>query len=182
MNVESDMPEEPLRGIPKDEETLAVAALHSHLLAFDNLSGLSNDLSDLFCRVVTGGMFITRTKFTTTDETRIFLRRPVIFTGIDLPSFRGDLLERMLTVPLKKIDKAKRETKRRLFERFDAARPEILAALYQLVIRGMNRGIDLGGMNLSRMVDFDEFAACAVERQTVEKEMEDVDFDNALLC
>jgi hypothetical protein len=179
LNVESDMPEEPLRGVPKDEETLAVGALHSHLLAFDNLSGLSNDLSDLFCRVVTGGMFSTRTKFTTTDETRIYLRRPVIFTGIDLPSFRGDLLERMLTVPLKKIDRAKRETKRRLFERFDAVRPEILAALYQLIVCGMNSGIDLGDMALSRMADFDEFAARAVGRATVEKEMEDVDFDNA---
>lgn len=180
LNPESEeQVDEPLRGAPKDEETLAIAALHSHVLAFDNLSGLSNDMCDLFCRVVTGGMFSTRTKYTTTSETRIRLRRPVIFTGIDLPSFRADLLERMLTVPLKKIHTTERITRRKLFKRFDAVRPVILASLYQLIIRGMNTDIDLGDMSLSRMADFDEFAARAVGRETVEAEMANVDHDNA---
>jgi Bifunctional DNA primase/polymerase, N-terminal len=47
------MPEQ--RSLPRDEDDLITAAKGSHLLPFDNVSGLVDWLSDAFCRLSTGG-------------------------------------------------------------------------------------------------------------------------------
>jgi hypothetical protein len=41
----------PARALPRDERELFIAASHSHVLAFDNLSGLPLWLSDTLCRL-----------------------------------------------------------------------------------------------------------------------------------
>lgn len=171
--------DDPLRGRPKDEETLAVAARNAHLLAFDNLSGMDNDLADLLCRVATGGAFATRTKYTNSDETRIAIRKAIILTGIDLPSLRGDLLERGLTVRLRPIPDGERLTEEEFFRRFAEARPRILAGLYALIARGLAPAPALAGMRLPRMADFGRFAAAAVGREAVEGKLAAVAQDNA---
>jgi hypothetical protein len=54
----------PVRALPRDERELFVAASNSHILAFDNLSGLPPWLSDTLCRLTSGGAFSTRRLFT----------------------------------------------------------------------------------------------------------------------
>ena len=39
-----------MRALPHDERELFIAASHSHVLAFDNLSGLPPWLSDTLCQ------------------------------------------------------------------------------------------------------------------------------------
>jgi hypothetical protein len=41
--------------LPKSERDLAIAANNSWLLPYDNLSSLSGNISDFFCRLSTGG-------------------------------------------------------------------------------------------------------------------------------
>src|SRR5260221_14703427 len=41
----------PVRALAREERDLMIAANHSYLLAFDNLSDLPSALSDAFCRV-----------------------------------------------------------------------------------------------------------------------------------
>ena len=48
----------PGRAMPRDERELFIAATNGHVLAFDNLSGLSPWLSDTLCRL-TSGIFDT---------------------------------------------------------------------------------------------------------------------------
>ena len=64
----------PVRAVPLDERELFIAASHSHVLAFDNLSGLPPWLSDTLCRLTSGGAFSTRRLFFDQDE--ILCRRP----------------------------------------------------------------------------------------------------------
>ena len=49
-----------LRTLPSNEQDLFLAAKNGHLLAFDNLSGISSKMSDALCRLATGGAFATR--------------------------------------------------------------------------------------------------------------------------
>jgi hypothetical protein len=58
----------PVRALPRDERELFIAASNSHVLAFDNLSGLPPWLSDTLCRLTSGGAFSTRRLFTDQDE------------------------------------------------------------------------------------------------------------------
>jgi hypothetical protein len=68
----------PVRALPRDERELFIAASHSHVLAFDNLSGLPPWLSDTLCRLTSGGAFSTRQLFTDQDEILFVAARSVI--------------------------------------------------------------------------------------------------------
>ena len=50
----------PLRALPREERDLFITATHSHVLAFDNVSGLPPWISDALCRIATGGGFAVR--------------------------------------------------------------------------------------------------------------------------
>ena len=56
---------------------------NSHVLAFDNLSGLPPWLSDTLCRLTSGGAFSTRRLFTDQDEILFAAARPIILNGIE---------------------------------------------------------------------------------------------------
>jgi hypothetical protein len=53
---------------PRSEHDVYIAARNSHVLAYDNASGLPDWLSDAFCRLATGGGFSTRELYTDQDE------------------------------------------------------------------------------------------------------------------
>jgi len=50
----------PLRALPREDRDLFIAATNSHILAFDNVPGLPNWVSDTLCRLATGGGFAVR--------------------------------------------------------------------------------------------------------------------------
>jgi hypothetical protein len=58
----------PLRSLPRDPRDLYVAAINGQVLVFDNLSGISAEISDCLCRLSTGGGFSTRALYTDGDE------------------------------------------------------------------------------------------------------------------
>ena len=50
----------PLRALPREDRDLFIAATNSHLLTFDNVSGLPSGISDTLCRLATRGGFAVR--------------------------------------------------------------------------------------------------------------------------
>lgn len=50
----------PLRSLPREDRDLFIAATNGYVIAFDNVSSLPDWLSDLLCRLATGGGFATR--------------------------------------------------------------------------------------------------------------------------
>jgi hypothetical protein len=61
----------PVRALSGEQRELMIAANNSYLLAFDNLSGLPQWLSDALCRLATGGSFAVRQLYT--DDEEIFI-------------------------------------------------------------------------------------------------------------
>ncbi|MEE4602688.1 MAG: hypothetical protein V2J65_15515, partial [Desulfobacteraceae bacterium] len=57
-----------LVALPKCERDLAIAAQRTWTLPYDNLSKITDGMSDAFCRLATGGGFRTRTLYTNEDE------------------------------------------------------------------------------------------------------------------
>jgi hypothetical protein len=119
----------PVRSAPRSEDDLAVAAVHSHVIGFDNLSGVQPWLSDALCRLATGGGLSKRTHYTNDDETVLDAIRPVIVNGIDDVATRGDLAERCLVLVLEPIPKKKRRDEEAFWRDFAAAAPRILGYL-----------------------------------------------------
>jgi len=88
----------PIRSAPRETRDLAIACIHSHVLAYDNLSGVPIWLSDALCRVATGGGFSTRSLYTDDEEVIFDAVRPIIVNGIDDIATRPDLADRCLLI------------------------------------------------------------------------------------
>lgn len=129
----------PLRTLPRDVRDLYISAINGHILAFDNLSSISGEISDALCRLSTGGGFSTRALYTDGDEVLFDGRRPIALNGINDVANRSDLADRVLAAKLETIPSDKRQLERQLREAFDAARPRILGALLDAVAQGLER-------------------------------------------
>jgi hypothetical protein len=68
-----------------------IAANNGYVLAFDNLSGLPNWLSDALCRLATGGSFAVRQLYTDDEEILSDATRPILLNGIEEVVSRPDL-------------------------------------------------------------------------------------------
>lgn len=156
-----DPNQSPIRALPKSIEDLAVAAQHSWVLGFDNLSYIPDTFSDALCRLATGGGFATRAHYTNDDEAVFWAKRPVILNGISDFTSRPDLLERTLIVNLPAIPPEKRKTETAISTQFERVRPTLLGALLDaavITLRNLHNVI----LNESpRMADFALWSAAA---------------------
>src|SRR5215475_6313257 len=144
----------PVRALVREERDLVVAANNSHVLAFDNLSGLPHALSDAFCRLATGTSFGLRQLYTDADEVLFQAARPILLNGIDDVIGRSDLADRAIFLTLPPIADRRRRAERQLWREFGVARPRILGSLLDAAAHGLRNvaGIDLE--ELPRMADF----------------------------
>ena len=151
----------PTTGMPSNERDAAIAARHRHVLVYDNLSGLPIWLSDTLCRLSTGEGFVTRALHTDHEEVVIEASRPVILTGIENPSVRGDLADRSIIIRLLRIGNAARRTESELMEAFEDVRPRIFGALLSGLSEGLRKEGSVRLERLPRMADFCKWAvAC----------------------
>ena len=144
----------PLRAAPRDERDLLIGARNSWVPCFDNLSTVSDALSDALCRLATGGGLSTRELFSDDEEVVLEAKRPTILTGIEDLATRGDLLDRALPVELPKIEDGERRTEAELLERYEQARPLVLGALLDAVVIGLRRRPTITVAHLPRLADF----------------------------
>ncbi len=143
-----------LRTFPKDERDLYISAVNSYSLAYDNISRISNAMSDALCRISTGGGFSTRTLYTN-DEERIFsATRPIILNGIEDIVTRSDLADRCITLTLREIPEEARKSKSSVNQSFDNLLPHILSGLLNGMVHGLRNFKNIEHKFLPRMADF----------------------------
>ena len=147
----------PVRSVPRSEDDLAVAAAHSHVLAYDNLSGVQRWLSDALCRLATGGGLSKRAHYTNDEEVVLDAIRPVIVNGIEDIANRDDLADRCLVLTLTPILKGKRRAERRFWSDFAAAAPRIFGYLLDGVSSAIRELPTVQLAELPRMADFAEW-------------------------
>jgi hypothetical protein len=144
----------PLRALPREDRDLFIAARNGHVLAFDNVSGLTPWISDTLCRLATGGGFAVRQLFTDQDEVLFDACRPVILNGIENIVSRPDLADRALFLTLEPIPEDRRRPEEALWAAFEKEQPAILGALLDAVVEGLRRLPDTRLTKLPRMADF----------------------------
>jgi hypothetical protein len=111
----------PLRSLPREDRDLFIAAINGHVIAFDNISGLLDWLSDSLCRLATGGGFATRQLWTDGDEVLFFAMRPIILNGIEDFVSRPDLADRAILLMLEEIGEDQRRSETDLWAAFEVA-------------------------------------------------------------
>jgi len=143
-----------LRGRPKTVEDIYVSAKNNHLLSFENLSNISNDISDALCTVATGGGTAGRTLYTNDEETILEAHNPVVINGIGAVVLRQDLLDRTISICLPTIEQ--RKTEKDLSENIDRHLPSIFGGLLTLFSEALSQldKVEIATEDLPRMADF----------------------------
>jgi putative DNA primase/helicase len=140
--------------MPRTEEDLLVAAKAQHVLAFDNVSGLGEWLSDAICRLSTGGGAGKRRLYTDEDEVLFAGRRLVAINGIEDVAIRPDLVDRAVMLALEPIAETARRDEKELDRELARAAPKILAALLDGVAAGLRNLATVKIADKPRMADF----------------------------
>lgn len=138
---------------PSDARDLAIAAEHSWILSFDNMSKMSQDMSDAICCLSTGGAFTTRELYTNRGQSIFSARRPVMLNGISQFAHQGDLLNRASFLELDHIPEDRRKSERTLWLEFDPLRPQLLGALLDAVCAGLRCLPQIDLPNPARLAD-----------------------------
>jgi hypothetical protein len=141
------------RTLPTSERDLMVLAQASWVQSFDNISHLSVEMSDVFCRLSTGASFGARKLFSDTGEVLLTARRPAAFTGIVEVIGRPDLVDRTFFVSTAAIPEEERLTEKVFWKRFDAVWPKLFGTVLDAVSRALRHRDDDIPRNLPRMAD-----------------------------
>lgn len=156
-----DPSEMPLRSLPKDERDLSIAAKNTCVLAFDNLSGLSNMMSDALCKLSTGGGLATRKLYSDDEEAVFNIRRPVILNGIDDIAKRQDLLDRGIVLTLPPVKEENRTDEKTFWENFKKSHARILGALLNILSGAIKELPRTKLKDKPRMADFAQWVTAA---------------------
>jgi hypothetical protein len=151
----------PMLPMPSSERDFLIAAKNNHIFAIDNVSNISKNQSDWIFRLATNSGFTTRKLFTDSEESTMFLSRPLVLNGINDIVNRPDLIDRTLVINLPQINEEIRCTKQLLWKEFNDNKPRILGALCDGLSRAM-RYLSLVELTKNpRMMDFAQFATAA---------------------
>ena len=136
---------------PKNGDNLFKIAQDRQLLVFDNLSKLSNDLSDAFCLLLNeeGGYLSEGGK-----QKFFKASRPVIINSMEDLISRHDLADRSIFIGLERISDDKRMGTKEFWESFERDRPKILGGLLDEVVEGLRNIDEIRLPKLPRLADF----------------------------
>jgi hypothetical protein len=144
----------PLRALPPSQRGFMIEARNTWLLAYDNISRISQPAADGLCRIATGGGVSARALHSNDDETLFHAERPALFTGIDDFVRRSDLVDRCVFLHLPPIVDAKRRSHKTFWTEFEADYPRILGGLLTAVAGGLRILPHVRLPALPRMADF----------------------------
>jgi hypothetical protein len=155
-----------LRAQPNDVRDLFIAASNSWLLAFDNVSGISSEVSDALCIISTGGGFTKKANYTDGDEHVINVQRPIVINGIGDVITRQDLMDRAIVIGTPTIPEGERRDENEFWQEFDQDRSKIFGAFLFALSTGLTNINTTVLTKKPRMADFAKLAVAAESAYT----------------
>jgi hypothetical protein len=138
-------------------------AAHAYLVMLDNQNTIPEWAADTLCRLVTGEADSKRRLYTDDEDVIVELRRAVLLNGINVPTDRGDVLDRSLVVELERIPDGERKTEEELWERFEVEHPKLLGAIFGVLAEAIAIKPSIKLSRRPRLADWGEYAAAVYE-------------------
>jgi hypothetical protein len=136
---------------------------HHAMPLFDNLSSIKLWQGNFLCRTYSGSSFTKRMLYTDSDDVIFKFMRPILITGINVPTEQPDLLDRTLLVNLSRLAEEKRQEDKELWRRFEEARPVLLGGLLNTLADAFARKDSIKLKYIPRFADFARWGAAAAE-------------------
>ena len=138
-------------------------AMHAYIVMLDNQNTIPEWAADTLCRLVTGEADSKRRLYTDDEDFIIELRRAALLNGINVPTDRGDVLDRSLVVELERIPDGERKTEEQIWELFAREHPRLLGALFDILSKAIALKPSLKLSRRPRLADWGEYAAAVYE-------------------
>jgi hypothetical protein len=140
--------------LPSDRKELVQLLSHHHLCIFDNLSELPLWASDILAMSCTGSGFSKRKLYSDDDDVIMHMKRCVGLNGINSVITKPDLMDRSILLPIHLIDNSARREETDLWDKFDAAKPEILGGMFDVLSKAIRIYPEVKLAKKPRMADF----------------------------
>lgn len=139
---------------PKNIQELIQNLDHHWYLGFDNISKISDTISDALCRACTGEG-LSKRRLYTVDEDKIYrYQRCVALNGINVVATKEDLLDRSILFELERISPEKRREEGKMWSEFEQEKPLILGSIFDTVVKAMLIYPTVNLNKLFRLADF----------------------------
>src|SRR5215208_465081 len=125
---------------------------------FDNISNITNYMADELSKAVTGAGNAVRKLYEDDVDVIREYRRAMLLNGLTIPTEKADLIDRILPVALRRVEKESRETEKRLQALFDERHPKLLGAVLSALSGSLANHEEIRGRELPRMADWAEYA------------------------
>ncbi|WP_156681126.1 hypothetical protein [Sphingomonas profundi] len=152
---------------PRSERDLQIEAAGVRVVGLDNMSAITGEQADWWCRLATGGSTSVRKNYSDDAQIRHRAIRPTIITCIGTPSGKGDFLSRCVRVTTLPIPNPLPDEMVRAA--FEADRPRMLGFLFRCVSAALRNkpaleaAVAAGDLRLPRMAGFAMFVEGAAE-------------------
>lgn len=113
----------------KNERDEVAMASNRYLVGFDNVSRASEETSDRLSRLVTGTSDERRTLYSDNDQFIVSFRRTGVITGLSVPAFKSDALERLIQIQCDTIAASARRSETAIVEERIAKHPAVLGSV-----------------------------------------------------
>lgn len=150
--------------LPSNTEKFIETIAPHWWISFDNISNISNTLSDELCKCVTGGSSSKRKLYTDDDKVIYTYCNCISLNGINCVVNRPDLMDRSLLFELIPLQPTERKTMNEILNNWEKDKPYILGAIFKILsktIKLYESGIML--KELSRLADFQKWGYCIGE-------------------
>jgi hypothetical protein len=144
----------PLRSPPRDPESWVHVLSNAYSSVVDNVSSIPSWFSDSLCKASTGDGSIRRKLDTDGQVVVDSFRSVIMITSIDAGALQGDLGKRLVLLDLEPIASSRRQSEKALLRAYEAARPSILGALLDLLVKVLSALDSVTSEDLPRMADF----------------------------
>jgi hypothetical protein len=134
---------------------------HHYAPCYDNITRLSDEVSDVICRAVTGEGGSKRKLYSDDDDFLYSFRRIVALNGVNNVVEKSDLLDRCILIELNRISKKDRKTESAVKEAFESDKPSILAGIFDVLAKARVVFDQLVIDEFPRMADFAHWG-CAI--------------------
>ena len=133
---------------------------HNYISYFDNVSYISQEVSDILCRAVTGSGTSKRELYTTDEDFIYKFKRCIGINGINLVTTRPDFGDKSLVLRVERIPEDKRKKEEDIKREFERLRPYVLGYVFDILIKYLDYKEKHTGETIlkspPRMADFAE--------------------------
>ncbi len=151
--------EDNLKSFPHGEDNFVTSLAGSYFSAYENISHIDVDISNMLCRAVTGGSFEKRTQYTNGDVYTISVKRKILINGIDFTISQPDLADRSIIYEMERIPIEQRKTDKFVEETFRKLLPNLLGQIFLILqkVLSIKDRVEQECTKLPRMASFGIF-------------------------